>query len=371
MDPPGAAKGSADPSRAGVPALRLVWPLAALALGATILGRMVAPAAVGVAVGTGLLVRALEIAGDVLSQLFAVFAVCVGAALLGAMARSHAPYALRIGAILAGSFVMLIVLHATIERVPGSSSALIGVLAAALAIGAAWDAWRAPFARPAALVVGLTGAGALIRLMGVALAIRAADAPSPGLAGPARGFATAAFVVDGLSILVAVAALAPRRRAAAEEGSPLPLASPLVLLALVLSFLAARQGLAGGREDAGTVDLIVRRALDRLLARPAPLFPIGAQLFAAALALLAALVLLAARREVAALAGALALALVARSAPDAPLGALSLVIAATGLALAARDDRGLWAAILSRAPAKPVTPATNTPSSPPDAPSPG
>jgi hypothetical protein len=42
----------------------------------------------------------------------------------------------------------------------------------------------------------------------------------------------------------------------------------------------------------------------------------------------------------------MALVLVARSAPDVPLGGIALVVAAFGVALAARDDRALWAAIL-------------------------
>ena len=41
----------------------------------------------------------------------------------------------------------------------------------------------------------------------------------------------------------------------------------------------------------------------------------------------------------------LALALVARGSPDMPLGALVLVVASMSVALAAKDDRGLWAAI--------------------------
>lgn len=347
---------------AGLPALRLVLPLAGLAVAATILGRMLAPAAAGLAVGTGRLVRGLEIVGGALTQLFAVSAVFVAMALLSAVARSRVPYGLRIGAILAGSFVMLIVLRATVERVPGLSSALIGVLAALLAIGAAWDARRAPFARPVALVLGLVGLGALARLAGVALAIRAADPTRVGLAVPARGIATAGFVIDALAVLVTIAVLAPRKPKEAGGGGsgdarPQHLASPLTLAALALALLATRQALAGGVEEASALDVLFRRALDRLLTRPSPLLPLGVQLFAAALGVLVALSALLARRDVPALTGALALALVARAAPDAPLGALSLVIAAFSLALAARDDRGLWAAILGSGASEAAAPA--------------
>jgi hypothetical protein len=355
---PQAAAGRAP--LAGLPALGLVRPLAALAVLATLLGRMIAPAAAGIAVGAGKLVRALELTGGALSQLFAVASIVVAMALLGAFARSEAPYGLRVGAILAASFVILIVLNATVQRVPDLSSALIAVIAALLALGAAWDARRAPFARPVALALGLVGLGALARLGGVALAIRAADGPRPALAGPARGFATAGFVIDGLAVLIAVAALAARgkpRDPKGDDGNPSPLARPATILALVVAFLLTRQALAGGGEDATAFDVLLRRALDRLLPRPAPLLPVPAQIFAAALSLVAAISALIARRDVPALSGALALVLVARSAPDAPLGALSLVIAAFSVALAARDDRGLWAAILAGGGAREGAPA--------------
>lgn len=352
MDPTPAPAVPGREPLTGLPALRLILPLSALAVTATVIGRMLAPAAVGLAVGTGKLVRILEVVGGAASQLFAVSAVFVAMALLGAFARSRAPYGLRIVGIFAGSFVMLIVVHATVERVPGLSSALIGVIAALLALGAAWDARRALFARPVALVVGLVGLGALARLVSVALALRAVDAARPRLAGPARGVATAAFVIDALAVLVTIAALVPR-----GKERPRPLASPLTLVALALALLVTRQALAGGAEDASALDVLVRRALDRLLTRPAPLLPLNLQLFTAALGVLVALCSLFARRDVRALAGALVLALVARAAPDTPLGALSLMIAAFALLLTVRDDRGLWASILGGGVGKVAAPA--------------
>ena len=351
----------------GVPVLRLIWPLAVLALLATVLGRMVGPAAGGVAVGIGRLVRGLEIGGAIISQLFAIGAVASAMALIGAVARSRSTYALRIGAIVAGSFIILVVLNATTRRVPGLSSALIGVGAAGLALTAAWDARRAPYARPAALVLGLVGVGAIARMIAVVLADRAV-AGLTALDGLARGVATAAFALDGLAVLVATASLAQQRIGLAApaherdhdraqdsaDGSPAGaggaprLTSPLTLLALGLAFLAARQAVAGGAEDARAVDLLIRRALDRLISQPQPFVPAGVQLFVAALAVATAALSVIAPRTLPPLSGALALVLVARSAPDVPLGAIALVVAAFGVALAAHDDRALWAALVGR-----------------------
>ena len=95
------------------------------------------------------------------------------------------------------------------------------------------------------------------------------------------------------------------------------------------------------------VEALFRRALDRLLTRPAPVVPLSMQLFVAALSVVVVALALVAPPRLPALGGALALLLVARSAPEVPLGALSLVIAALCIALAARDERGFWAAMLA------------------------
>ncbi|WP_437960050.1 hypothetical protein WME76_10675 [Sorangium sp. So ce119] len=334
-----------------MPVLALIRPLAVLALLAMVLGRMLAPAMVGLAVGIERTAHAVELAGAGASQLFAIGAIVTAMALISAVVRSRVPYALRIAAIVAGSFVILVVLHATVQRVPDLSAALIGVSAAILALGSAWEALRVPFMRPVAAALGLVGASALVRLTGVLLAVWANERGSKALAGATSSVATAAFALDALAVLTATVALGARRDARsrdAEQPRPGPrLVSPLSLAALASALLATRAALAGAAEDASIVETLFRRALDRLLTRPAPVVPLSMQLFAAALSVVVVALALIAPPRLPALGGALALLLVARSAPEVPLGALSLVIAALCVALASRDERGFWAAMLA------------------------
>ncbi|WP_437491049.1 hypothetical protein WME75_14875 [Sorangium sp. So ce1014] len=357
--PPAERRSSAAerPPLAGLPVLRLIRPLAVLALLAMILGRMLAPAMVGLAVGIERAAHAIELAGAGASQLFAIGAIVIAMALIGAVVRSRAPYALRIAAIVAGSFVILVVLHATAQRVPDLSAALIGVSAAILALGSAWDALRIPFMRPVAAALGLVGASALVRLTGVFLAVWANDRGSKALAGATSSVATAAFALDALAVLVATVALGARREARPRDAEPPRprdaepprprLVSPLSLAALALSLLVTRAALAGAADDASMIEALFRRALDRLLTRPAPVVPLSMQLFVGALSVVVVALALIAPPRLPVLGGALALLLVARSAPEVPLNALSLLIAALCVALAARDERGFWAAVLA------------------------
>ncbi|KYF67823.1 hypothetical protein [Sorangium cellulosum] len=339
------------PPLVGMPVLALIRPLAVLALLAMVLGRMLAPAMVGLAVGIERTAHAVELAGAGASQLFAIGAIVMAMALISAVVRSRVPYALRIAAIVAGSFVILVVLHATVQRVPDLSAALIGVSAAILALGSAWEALRVPFMRPVAAALGLVGASALVRLTGVLLAVWANERGSKALAGATSSVATAAFALDALAVLTATVALGAGRDArsrGAEQPRPGPrLVSPLSLAALAAALLATRAALAGAAEDASMVETLFRRALDRLLTRPAPVVPLSMQVFVAALSVAVVALALIAPPRLPALGGALALLLVARSAPEVPLGALSLVIAALCVALASRDERGFWASVLA------------------------
>lgn len=340
------------PPLKGLPVLRLIRPLAVLTLIAMLLGRMLAPATVGLAVGIERISRAVELAGAAASQLLAISAVVVAMALISDVVRSRNHIALRLAAIVGGSFVILVVLHATARRVPELSAGLLGVTAAVLALLGAWQALRVSFTRLAGVALGLAGASSLVRLLGVLLAMWANDRSSKPLASTTSAVATAAFALDALAVFVSLAALGAgraHRKGSGGEPRELPrLASPLTVAALALAFLATRAALAGAADDAATIDTLARRALERLLTRPAPMVPHAVQLFVAALSVAVAALVLAAPPRLPAVGGALALLLIARSAPEVPLNALALVVAALCLVLAAGDERGFWAAVLAK-----------------------
>ncbi|HZF53533.1 MAG TPA: hypothetical protein VE093_33025 [Polyangiaceae bacterium] len=316
--------------------LRLVRPLAVVGVLALILGRLLGPSWAGIAVGMGRLTRLMEVAGGALTQLFAMAATVLTMAELLTLTKSRASYLVRILAIVAGGLAIIVSLSAAAVRVPALSLGLVGVTSSALAVASAWDAVRAPFARRAALVLGLVGAAGLVRLAGIGIAVLAASRISAPLTSAARIVATVSFVVEAVALLVAMAVLA--------TGSK-KVTSPLTTAALVLAFLATRQAMVGGADDADLVSVLLRRAATRLLTRPEPFIPLQVQFFTGFLAVFAAASALFSRGQVPALAGALALALVARGSPDMPLGALVLVVASMSVVLAAQDDRGLWAAI--------------------------
>lgn len=359
---PQAGPTSAGPSsagwsaRSGLPVLRLVTPLAALAVATLILGRAVAPAAQGIRVGLGRLLRAVEITGATLSQIFAMGSIAVAVSAIFTASRTRLPYTLRVSAIALGGFVVLTSFWAARTPIPGVSAALIGVSASLLALVSAGTSFGAPFARGPALVLGLTAAASLLRLAAVALAYQAAEPGAARAAAVARGVATAAFAVDAVSLSAATAWIAAqsawKRRAAQappSEPSPRKLTSPITVVILALSLLCTRQALIGAADDSGALNVLLWRTAERLMTRPDPAVPLGFRIFAAFLAPLVAVAAVATRGAIPALTSSVALILVARMSPEVPICALVLLIASLCVALASQDERGVWDALSARA----------------------
>ncbi|EYF07403.1 hypothetical protein [Chondromyces apiculatus] len=349
---------------AALPVLRFLWLLAVLGALATLVGRMIAPSVAGVTVGIEGLVLALDRAGGTLSQLFALFSVVSAVSLVFMVVQTPAPVALRVFAVVATSLAVVEVIVASgRERVPDLMALTSGGVTASLSLLAAWDARRSVFSRQAGLVLGLAGTGALLRVVAALVADSAVSGASLAIGSIARGIATGAFAFDGLAALTAVAGLRKRSEAGGSGGGggagsgepPQQLFSPLILLALALAFVVTRYAAGAGSSEAHPVELLLFRALERLSVRPVPAAPVGAQHFVAALSIVVALLALAARRPTPALSAVVALAMLGRGMVGAPLGSMSLALASLGVVLAARDERGLWAALLGsqarRAPA--------------------
>ena len=119
--------------------------------------------------------------------------------------------------------------------------------------------------------------------------------------------------------------------------------------AILAAFFLAWGAAKGGAEGAPAWQVIAHRALDRLLLLPRPWGVAPAfRYFVETLAPLLGVVALVRRREMPAIAGAFALLLIARSTPDIPLCSLGLALAALSAVLASKDDRGMWAVLLSK-----------------------
>jgi hypothetical protein len=309
--------------------LPLVHPIAALGIVALILGRAVGPSVLGIAAGWTRTTDRVQVAGSVLSIIFFIMAIASALALALAAVRSKLPEWLRLVAVASAGTVVVISLPAAITRLPGSMACVIGAVASVLAILSAWDAQKSPIARAAAIILGVFGLSALLRIAGGALLLYG---PSPRVTVIVRGLATASFVLDACATGIATAWVASRNR---------KLMSPTTVLAFGAALLCTRFAMTS-TDEAGPALVLLRRVADRLVVRPEPYVPPVLGIFMAFLAPMIAIATLFARTLVPALGGAIALLLIARGSPEMPLGALSLLIAALAIPLGAHDDRGIW-----------------------------
>ncbi len=338
-DPP-----ASHPASPGPPPLGLMTPLAALGLLALFTGRVLAPALKGVSVGTGKLVYAVALTGDVSSQICAFLGMMAAIVIVLAASRSRLPVVVRLAALGLGGFAVLPTVWALHEPVNHLSAALVGVSASLLALLAVPSALRAPFARAPGVVIGLVALGGLVRLGAVALAFQSSEPRFGHLAAAAREVATGAFLCDAVAVAVALAWVSSRRGSPGRERSRLT--SPVTLVVLALALVCTRQALAGQPYDAHGIDVLFWRAAANLRNQPEAGLPQGFRVFVSFLAPLVAVAALRVRDPLAAPFGAaVALALASRGAVEMPPCALMLIVGALGAALIASDGRGVWAAI--------------------------
>jgi hypothetical protein len=337
--------------------VRLITPLAGLALLALATGRVLAPALETVSVGMGALMGGLQRLGAISSQSFGLAAMMIAIVTVLAASRSRLPMALRIAAIALGGFAVLPTVWALQEPVSDLAAALVGASAALLALVATPVLLRAPFARAPGTVIGLVALGGLVRLGAVGAAFAAGAAKGGSLATAARGLATVALLCDAAAIAVTLVWTAWSGR----EKNKNRLTSPSTLVIFAVALFLTREALAG-QVDARGLELLCWRAAVRLMSRPEAALPLALRIFVAFLAPLAAATALFARGGVAPLGAAVALALCAHGAVEMPPCALMLVIGALGAALTARDGRVLWASLDL---VKVVTPASAPPAKSP------
>ena len=332
--PEGMLGGGARPLGAGVVAvLPLLRPLGALGILAALLGRAIGPALPGCGTGLGRAIRVMELAQGMAAQVFVMFGTVTAIALiLTAIRADRIPWPVRAAALGLGGVVALMGLTAAASAVSPSTNAALGGCAAVLAIVAAWDARRAPLAGKVALAVGATGAASLLHLGAVAATHALAWASF------ARPLATASFLAQGLALISALSWLPPGGRAP-------KVTSLATLLVVAVAFFITRTVVLADPEDPSFATVLLHRAVERLLTKPEPAYFVASRVFAAVLGPLVGVAALLKPGQLPALAGAVALVAVACGAPEAPLPALALTLAALGVALAARDDRGVWAAI--------------------------
>lgn len=269
-------------------------------------------------------------------QLVAATASYALAFLLGAVAvessalllrRDHHVRGLR-GLVLAGTLVtMALVAPAFLRRLP-PQPALVLVLAAAIVVLVATSrAIASPKTRAIALVMSCFAVAALVRLFAWQLAVAAGEQVSDKLYAISRGIATAGVVFEAAAQLAAVAWLGTRGRVFGQV---------LTVVAIAIGFFLTWAATMGVHHDAARWQSVLHTALLEAQGVP-PAFALTAvATFLLASSYPLAIASVAQRGADARLGSALALALVAHGAFDAPLRALAAVAAA--VALLARDD---------------------------------
>lgn len=325
---------SADVSPDDAPALTFVRWVAILAVVVVLIGRAFGSSLRGLAVGLGKHAERLEFLGATLSQAFLIVGTMVSLGLVLAILRAPVSGFVRLVTIVGGGLVTLATLLSMAARMPATPLLISAAVTCVLALVAAWDTIRVPFARAAAMIVGAIGLGGVARVIALALVSR--DQVPSGYRSLAQTASTVGLVFDGLAMAIAVGFVSSRNRKPS---------SPATILALGSALVATRLAMGGGAEDAGVVSVLFDRASRALIARPEPTVSHAVVTFFAFAAPALAVAVVATPTLTPALSGAIALALLAHGAPDVPLCGLMLAIASIATMLAARDHRGIWAVI--------------------------
>ncbi|HTE45554.1 MAG TPA: hypothetical protein VK636_09950 [Gemmatimonadaceae bacterium] len=258
--------------------------------------------------------------------------------LLEVTRRRKVAFGARIATVVSVGIVVATVLPSFGRRLPLPLAVLMAIAASSLAISAALNSLRAAHTRAIGTVLGLFGVAALVRLFAWELAVMAGDHASARLYGWSRVVATFAVVFEGLGQLVAAAWLGTRTRLLGQISS-----SVAVAAAFIITWGAAR----GAQAGAEPWQVVLHTALGEAAGVP-PSYGLSAiATFLVSASILFALVAVLQRRQVVTITSALALALIARGAYDAPLRALSAATAAVWMMLAFTDDRAMWRALLA------------------------
>ena len=244
-----------------------------------------------------------------------------------------------------GMLVLLLVVPALAQNLSERANVVLAGASALLGLLAAREALMVPRTRALGAMLASASAAALLHVSAVMVAWYAGNQARYRLAVSARGMATASVIFDTLAMLVALAWLATRNKGRtgwATRGA--------LLVACVVAWGAGR----GAIDGAPIWEVVARRGIDRLLGPPAPYLWQPYLYLLEAMAPFLALVAVGVRRQIPAVTASFALILIARPSTDVPLSALAFVLAALAAPLAAHDDRGMWAVLLTETSSLPV-----------------
>ena len=294
--------------------------LTGAALLATIIGRGIAPAIPGLAVGIAPFIVLSGRVSAFLSQLVAAGGVAAAIRLAGGALRlPKLDLTYRLVALPGAAIVIALVMAAWARPLEPELCRLMAFAAIAASLAGAAASLRIGETRASGLVLASASLSGISHLLARELVSRAAERADNGSLRWAIAVATLATLLDLLALGLSLTYLGQGKL------RKIALNAAIVLVpALALGVFAAR----GSAPGAGLARVLAERALSQLTRVPAPALP-NALRFAIAAALLIAAGLCVLRPGARAKASVvLSLSLLSLGAPDMPLPALWLVVAA-------------------------------------------
>jgi hypothetical protein len=321
-----------------------VWPLvpqvAVVGVLASVVGRAIAPALRGAGEGIDRYITYTNLAGSFATYLFAFGGLFVLILELGVTFREkRLAIAYRVAAAVTSACVVALVVFAFRAPLPERASVLAALASSALALIASWEATLVRRTRALGITLAGMAVAALFHLSASLVAFYSGARGLLRLATTARVLAAASLLFDAAALLTVFLWLITRKKTATTW---------IARAALFLGCIVAWGALRGVRENAAFWQLLANRAVDRLIpSSPAALVWPAVRTLLETCAPMLGVAALAARGQMPAITGSLALALIARPSTDVPLSALALTLAALSAPLAARDDRGMWAVLMA------------------------
>lgn len=308
------------------------WLLAAIVLlffFALLSGRILVPALLGWRSGMEVWIGRSDTAAALLGQL-AVVGGCLMAIqlLIATLVESNLSVAFRLVAAPTTAGVVTLVMASSTRELPLLLALGLAVLSSFMALFASVPTVLKDHTRATGLVVGLAGLTALVGVLARALAVWASHEALTRLFRAAQTLATIAWVLDVVTLAVAIAWLSARRWKPA-----LAIWLPVVALSVAL----AAASLYGSPRPDGAFGLVTK-GVHAFLRHPFPFVP-GVLHFALGVTLfLAVPASLLQRPERPYARSAIALALLSRTGTDIPVLALALLLGSLLAALAAARE---------------------------------
>jgi hypothetical protein len=290
------------------------------ALLATIIGRGVAPAIPGLTVGIAPFIALSGRVAAFLSQLVAAGGVAAAVRLAGGALRlPKLDLGFRLIALPASAIVVALVMAAWARPLEPELCRLMALAAIAASLSAAIASLRTIDTRASGLVLGSACLSGISHLIARELVSRAAERLDSGSLRWAVAVATLATLLDLLALALSLAYLGQKKPRRSAIG-----AAVVIVPAVIIGLFAAH----GAAPGAGLLRVLVERVLAQLSRAPAAALPPAVRFAVTTALLIGAGLCVAKPSERGKTSVVLALSLLSLGAPDMPLPALWLVVAA-------------------------------------------